>query len=279
MSDLKKMYRSHFESKDLLSKELPYQGSQNISGYSIYSIRFNQLDSTNLWAKTHAYSLAPFAITCITAQEQTAGRGRFARSWISPKGNIYASLFFSVPKNTRYLLNLSQLVSINCATVLEKKGFKPQIKWPNDILLSGKKVAGILTETVDLKERLGVVIGIGMNVNMSDAALESINQPATSLSQISNQEWKLEELLSNIISEFKTSLAILEKVGFSHFQPAYEERLALKGERIQCQRGDQVIEGICHSITNEGNLNLLLDTGEFEVLSSGEIKNFRKVKI
>lgn len=243
---------------------------------NIYSIHFSRLDSTNVWAKTHAYSLAPSGMTCITAEEQTAGRGRFARPWISPKGNIYASFFFSIPKGAPYLPNLSQLFSFSCIKVLEKKGFEPKIKWPNDILIAGKKVAGLLTETVDLKERLGVVIGLGMNVNMSDASLASINQSATSLSQISQQQWNLEDILAPLVQEFNTTLPVLEKNGFSFFQSDYEHYLALKGEWVECQNGEQLVEGICHSITKEGNLNLLLASGETKVLSSGEIKNFRK---
>lgn len=243
----------------------------------IYSLRFNQLDSTNAWAKKHAYSLAPDHITCITADEQTAGRGRFARPWFSPKGNIYASLFFSIPKGVSYLPNLAQVLSFSCVKVLEKKGFSPQIKWPNDLLLMGKKVAGVLTETIDLKERQGIVVGVGINVNITDTLLQTIDQPATSLAEVSREQWNLSDILHPIIEDFNEALFRLEREGFAPFQKGYEQRLALQGEWIQYQKEDQLHEGICHSISEEGHLNVLLPSGEMEKLHSGEIKNLRKV--
>lgn len=243
----------------------------------IYSIRFNQLDSTNAWTKTHAYSLAPDHITCVTAEEQTAGRGRFARPWFSPKGNIYASLFFSIPKGVSYLPNLTQVLSFSCAKVLEKKGFSPQIKWPNDLLLFGKKVAGVLTETIDLKERQGIVVGIGINVNMTGAVLQTIDQPATSLAEVSQEQWNLNDILQPLLEEFNEALFLLEKEGFAPFQPGYQQRLALQGETIQYQKGDVTQEGICHSVSDEGHLNVLLPSGEIETLHSGEIQILRKL--
>ena len=243
----------------------------------IYSIRFSRLDSTNAWAKTHAYSLAPHDLTCITAEEQTAGRGRFAKSWFSPKGNIHASIFFSIPKGACYLPNLAQVLSFCCVKVLEKKGFSPQIKWPNDLLLMGKKVAGVLTETIDLKERQGVVVGVGMNVNVTDVLLQTIDQPATSLAEISREQWNLHDILHPILEEFNKDLFRLEQEGFAPFQKDYQERLALKGEWIHYQKEDQMYEGLCDSISEDGHLNVILPSGEIDKLHSGEIKNLRKL--
>lgn len=243
----------------------------------IYSIRFDRIGSTNAWAKDHASSLAPNHITCITADEQSAGRGRYGRPWVSPKGNIYSSLFFSLPKGTDYLSNLSQILSYSTAKALEKKGFSPKMKWPNDLQLHGKKVAGVLTETVDLKDRLGVVIGMGLNVNMTLDFLQTVDQPATSLYEESGKNWNVDEVMQAVLEEFRDSLSILEREGFAPFQTAIDDRLALKGVQIQCQKGDEKITGICHSVSPDGSLNLLLDSGETETLFSGEIHNFRSI--
>ncbi|HSX12504.1 MAG TPA: biotin--[acetyl-CoA-carboxylase] ligase [Rhabdochlamydiaceae bacterium] len=242
----------------------------------IYSIRFKQIHSTNVWIKEHASSLAPNHITCITADTQTAGRGRFGKPWISPKGNVYSSLFFSVPKGVSYLSNISQILSYSAVIALEKLEFAPKIKWPNDLQLEGKKVAGVLTETVHLNDRLGVVVGIGLNVNMTADALQIVDQPATSLAIVSGKQWNIEEIMASILEEFRQSLFILEKEGFAPFQAAFEERLAYKGEIVQCQKGTTLLEGICHSITRDGSLNLLLPSGDLEILSSGEIQNLRR---
>ncbi len=240
---------------------------------SIQYIHFDTVDSTNSWTKKNTDSLDPFQLTCITALEQTAGRGRFLRKWLSPKGqNIYASLYFTVPLGCSYLVNLGQVLSLSCISVLKKRGFDPLIKWPNDILLDHKKVAGILCETVIQEDRIGVVLGIGINVNMSQEMLDAIDQPATSLAQLSGQTWTLEQILEPLLMQFLSDLEILEKEGFQHFHDAYVNLLAFKGETIQISDGVSSVKGICHSINLDGRLNLLLPDGTMSVVSAGEIK-------
>src|SRR5690242_2426664 len=94
---------------------------------NIYYIHFDSIDSTNTWTKKNAATLDPDQLTCVTALEQTAGRGRFFRKWLSPKGqNIYASFFFCLPADCPYIINLGQVLSLSCITVLKKKGFSPK---------------------------------------------------------------------------------------------------------------------------------------------------------
>lgn len=240
---------------------------------NICYIHFDTIDSTNNWAKGNAHTLDPNQYTCITALEQTAGRGRWFRKWVSPRGeNIYASIFFCLPRNCPYLSNLGQVLSLSCATMLKKKGFAPQIKWPNDILLSGKKVAGILTEAVTFEDRIGIVLGIGLNVNMSKELLDSIDQPATSLAQLSGQTWAVEQILESLLKQFLKDLELLQDKGFAPFLTLYEQLLAYKGQLITCHDGLQPIKGICHSISSDGRLNLELADGKVALISSGEIK-------
>jgi BirA family transcriptional regulator, biotin operon repressor / biotin---[acetyl-CoA-carboxylase] ligase len=242
----------------------------------IHYIHFDTIDSTNTWCKQSLSTLDLDAVTCITAQEQTAGRGRFLKSWLSPKGeNIYASLVFTLPVGSSIAPHISQLLSLSCCTVLRGRGFDPQIKWPNDILLAHKKVAGILTEALIYKERMAVIAGIGLNVNMAPELLESIDQPATSLAQLSGQTWALEQILGELIEQFLSDLDLLEQKGFAFFHASYEKQLAFKGEPIQCTQGSDQISGICHSISKEGRLNLLLPSGEMKQLTAGEVKGLR----
>lgn len=238
-------------------------------------INFASLDSTNTWAKNNAQILDPHHITCITAQEQTAGRGRFFRKWLSPRGqNIYATLYFQVPKTATYLGNLGQIMCLSCSFVLRERGFSPQIKWPNDLLIAGKKVAGVLCETVSLQEHFGVVLGFGINVNMSQELLDMIDQPATSLAQQSGHTWNIEEILNAIVKRFIHDLHILEQQGFSSFQKDYEDLLAYKGQLMSWSDGVRTIKGICHSISEDGKLNIIIPSGEMLSLSAGEIKAF-----
>lgn len=236
-------------------------------------IHFDTIDSTNTWTKKNAEHLDPDRLTCITALEQTAGRGRFQRKWISPKGqNIYATLYFCLSPGCPHIINLGQILSLACIAVLEKKGFHPQIKWPNDILLEGKKMSGILCETVSFEDRMGIVLGVGINVNMSQDLLDTIDQPATSLAQLSGRTWTLEQIIEPIIRQFMADLETLLKEGFKPFRPKYERLLAFKGKSISCNDGTRTIKGICHSINPDGRLNLLLPNGQLTLLAAGELK-------
>lgn len=242
---------------------------------NIYYIHFDSIDSTNTWVKKNALTLDPNRLTCVTALEQTAGRGRFLRKWLSPKGqNIYTTLYFTAPLGWSYLSNVGQILSIAAAEELKNLGFDPQIKWPNDLLIEGKKIAGILGETVTFDEYLGVVLGIGINVDTPDVLLNEIGQPAASLSQISGHLWQQQQILEPIVENFLEKLETLKQHGFAPFQQSYESFLAFKGTEIRCHDGLQYLRGICHSIDNQGRLNLLLsnnDTRLIQPLHSGEI--------
>lgn len=240
---------------------------------NIHYLHFETIDSTNNWAKKNAHALDPHVLTCITALEQTAGRGRFKRQWVSGKGeNITATLFFTLQKESPMISNIGQILSLSCVTVLKQKGFSPQIKWPNDLLIAGKKIAGILSETASLNERLAMILGIGINVNMTQELLSSIDQPATSLAQLSGRTWSLEQILEPLLAQFLRDLDKLQNEGFASFQTGYEDALAFRGEPITCSDGLQIIRGICHSVSKEGRLNLLLPNGQLTTITAGEVK-------
>ncbi|OGN59059.1 MAG: biotin--[acetyl-CoA-carboxylase] ligase [Chlamydiae bacterium RIFCSPLOWO2_12_FULL_49_12] len=206
-----------------------------IKSKNIEYIHFDTIDSTNNWVKKHALQLDPCRITCITALEQTAGRGRWNRTWFSPKEqNIYATIYFCIPKESPYLENIPQVLALSCAQMLRKKGFLAKIKWPNDVLVDGKKIAGILCETVALKEETGVVLGIGINVNMQEELLKTIDQPATSLAQLSGRTWNLEQTLSLLLESFLKSLTILQQEGLPPFLKFFEALLASTGKENCC---------------------------------------------
>lgn len=238
------------------------------------TIYLNTIDSTNTYAKEHADEFRKDTITCITAEEQTKGRGRFQRNWVSPKGvNLYATFYFTLPKTTLHLASISQVMAISFAYLLQQKGLSPEIKWPNDIRLSHKKLAGILSETAFHKETVECFVGIGINVNLSLESIQKIDQPATSLKVETDKEWDRNELLEELQSQFAHDLLRFKKEGFSPFHDNFEALLAFKGKKIRCFDGKKVREGICHSITEEGQLNLVLEDGSIYTVLSGDIKS------
>jgi BirA family transcriptional regulator, biotin operon repressor / biotin---[acetyl-CoA-carboxylase] ligase len=217
-----------------------------------------------------AATLKPF--TCVTAREQTSGRGRFDRTWVSPRDiNLYATLYFTVPTGSSYLTNIGQLMAFSCVKMLLKEKFSAEVKWPNDILIDNKKAGGVLTETMAQGKVTGVILGIGLNVNMEDALLRTIDKPATSLAAISGKMWDIQQVLDLIMKQFLQDLALLQKEGFKPFRSSFEKHLALKGQPITCRDGSRTIQGICHSMTDDGKLQLLLPSGELIAVTSGEI--------
>lgn len=237
--------------------------------FLIHTIRFDSIDSTHLWAKKNREVLDAQAVTCITADEQTQGRGQRGRKWVSPANcNIYLTLYFTLAKTGSFLSNLGQLLCLCLAKLLETKGCRTQIKWPNDLLAEKKKIAGTLCEVFEQENRVGIILSLGVNVNMDQKQLSPIDQPATSLALISKHKWDCNALQEEIVKEFLDDLPLLIDNGFAPFQEKYEQLLAFKGERIHCQEGLERIEGICHGILPDGRLVLLLPSGEKKFLAS-----------
>src|ERR1700733_11838983 len=130
-------------------------------------IHFSAIDSTNTWAKQNIHLFNPKKITLVTAEMQHEGRGRFKRRWVSPSGlNMYASFCFFVSKENKNLSTIGQVMGISAARILEEFKVSPKLKWPNDLILRGKKLGGILCETQDRGEQFCIIAGIGININM-----------------------------------------------------------------------------------------------------------------
>lgn len=240
----------------------------------IIEIHLDVVDSTNSYAKNHGEIFAPNQITCVTAEEQTAGRGRYQRKWASPRGvNLYTTFCFQLPANTPQLASLGQLMTYSFASLLLQEHLQPKIKWPNDVQLNHKKVAGVLCETVFHSNKVNIILGIGINVNMGSEDLEAIDQPATSLKNETDRTWDKKALLKKLGKQFSLDLERFKKEGFKSFHGFFEALLAYKGEKVRCFDGKAVWEGICHSLTQDGQLNLLLPDNKIHTISSGDIKH------
>lgn len=234
---------------------------------------FEIIDSTNTWAKQNAHLLPHDVITLVTACEQTAGRGRFKRRWESPRGqNILASFCFFIEKHRMDIGNIPQVLAISAAKTLEELGFAPELKWPNDVLLSSKKVAGILAETTPLSDQLCFIAGIGLNVNMPLDLLQQIDRPATSLLVEGKQEFDVEAVLELLQRHFVADLDLFLEVGFYPFLEEYRQRMTLDPKKtIRFDDNRTVWEGTLYAINQDGSLSLKLANGEIKKFVAGEI--------
>lgn len=176
----------------------------------VHTIHFETVESTNTWLKNQAGSFDPNKITCLIADIQTAGRGCFDKKWVSKKGNLQMSIFFHIARDYPLLPYVAQLFALSTAQVLMREKIPLCIKWPNDILVGGKKLCGILAETIQFDATLGVVIGLGLNAN----APVVTDQPTTSLFELTGETWDLNALSTQIIAQFQEDL----KLQLSEFQ-------------------------------------------------------------
>ncbi len=196
----------------------------------VESRHFSSLDSTNNWAKLHLEEFNQDKITIITADGQTSGRGQFNRKWVSPSGkNIYVTFCFFMDADRSDLGNIPQVLAISTIQALASFGFHAKIKWPNDLILSGKKVGGILCETSPVENKRGIVLGIGLNVNMESELLDKIDQPATSLAHEKGEMVDLKTVLDALRDHFIKDVEVFLKKGFSPFQDLLDQFLLKHG--------------------------------------------------
>lgn len=221
-------------------------------------IHFSTIDSTHEWALRNISSLKTH-YSLISADYQTAGRGRKGAVWVSPPHlNLLLTFVFPIEENLP-LQNLAQLLAHSAIQTLMQFGFSPLFKWPNDLLLSGKKVGGI---KVDIKSPLALA-SIGINVNMPQNFISEINQPATSL-LLEKSPQDLQALKLSLLDQFQSDLSLFKQKGFAPFFSAFSSRLAYIGCRATIENQEGTIIGLHPDgrlILNVNNLPQLFTTG------------------
>jgi BirA family biotin operon repressor/biotin-[acetyl-CoA-carboxylase] ligase len=229
---------------------------QSFKKLPIGAIRyFDSIGSTNDEALTWAAQGAP-NLSIVIADEQTAGRGRLDRKWFTPSGSAIACSVILHPTTSAHLSRTVGLAALSIADACARLGLRPQIKWPNDILLNGKKTAGILIETIwDGDVVTALVIGMGINVmKESVPPAADLKFPATSLETELGHPVSREELLQSVLSSLTERLP---QMGSDAFLAAWEGQLAYKNEPVQITQGtDEIVHGELLGLGPDGSLRL-----------------------
>jgi len=233
---------------------------------------FKTIESTNTWGKLNCHLFDQNKMTLITSETQTKGRGRFKREWVSPPHeNIYATFCFAIDKKRVDIGNIPQILSISAAKTLKNLHFLPALKWPNDLLLSQKKVAGILCETVSFDTHFMVILGIGLNINMPLQSLKTINRPATSLFNETGKHYVVKDVLHLLELQFLTDFEVFLKNGFSPFLEEYKKLISTSSNQIlRFHDNLNIVEGTFSGVNDDGTLNLLIKSGIIKKFISGE---------
>jgi len=228
--------------------------------------------STMDLARDAALHGAPEGLVAL-ADEQTAGRGRLGRSWISPPAvNLMPTLLLRPPAAILRQIPMIAPLAV-CYAVEEAAGIIPNIKWPNDVQVEGKKLAGILIET-SFDEGVGaeaafVLIGTGINVNLDVRPFDEIRLIATSLAVELGHAVDREPLLAAYLLHFER-LYDAAKAGVSPFD-AWKRRLVTIGQRVRVTSPTGTLEGRVEGVDRDGALLLRTDTGRFEAIEAGDV--------
>ena len=240
-------------------------------------IRYESLPSTNTEAARLAAEGAAEGL-CVVADEQTAGRGRLQRSWLSPKG---AGLYFSALLRPSMPINQWSLITFMAALAVSDAlrdacELKTDIKWPNDLLAGERKICGILAEAIETDKGRAVVVGIGINLT-TEAFPPNLNEVAISVEEATTKRPDREVLLAALLRAFSSWYLLLQQSGGQQqILEAWASRSSFaKGKRVKVTNGNEVVTGITGGVESDGALRVETDTEGVRIIRAGDVTSLR----
>ena len=268
---------------ELLDAELMLSQIDSLATAQIANLEiFKSIDSTNKYAREKAET-QPSSGSVILAEQQTAGRGRRGKTWVSPfAANIYLSIVWDFEQGAQALEGLSLAVGVAVKRALNAHGVESvQLKWPNDIYVDGQKLGGILLEMIgDPAGHCSVIIGVGINVAMPEDQAAAIDQDWTDVkTQMQLQQcgdkgairFSKNHLASALISEIIVLLRDFQSQGFSSYRDEWQGVDAFYGKQAAITTPKQSISGVVRGVDPNGALRLELDDGKIETFIGGEL--------
>jgi len=235
---------------------------------------FDCIASTNSYLLERAKSVAPTGAVCLVEQ-QSAGKGRRGRQWVSPFGsNIYLSILWHFHNGPQAIAGLSLAVGIAVIRTLKSLYNQHfQLKWPNDIFFGKKKLGGILVEVSGETEGLcSVVIGVGLNLYLSAENAETIDQDWTDLEKIAGKKQIQRNRLAGVLIEhLLTVLADFEQNGLASYLDEWRSYDCLKGNVATLYIGQHRHQGIVQGINDQGLLMMTMPDSSVQAFASGEV--------
>jgi len=228
---------------------------------------FDRLPSTNIFLKERmaVESELPSG-TVVAARDQTQGRGRRGRDWLSAANeNLTFSILLLGNGDPRKLPAAAMAAAVAVAELLQAEGVPADLKWPNDVRVGGKKICGILSEGVSG----GIIVGIGLNVNMRCA--DHIDQPATSILLETGERRNIDELLEKLLPHLAARLAEWEQGGFPKVRKNWEANVPSLGKPVTVRDGDSERSGLLAGFGEDGELLLQEESGTVSPVWAGDV--------
>jgi len=244
---------------------------------NIQILRFDSLDSTNIEAVNHARKGADEGL-CVIAREQTAGRGRHGRAWVSEKDSgLYFSILLRPKLDVKSLPLITLMTGVAACDTLKEIGVKADIKWVNDLLVSEKKIGGILAETVETPTGLAVIVGIGINLTSRNFT-ENIADTATSIEAETakkNAPNEIAEILTRYLIYFYEMLN--QEDSRSEILSEWQKRSSyFSGKSVRVVVANGVIEGVTDGLEQNGALRVKIGDGSVKIVQAGDVERLRQ---
>jgi len=258
--------------KEIIDSYLSDESKTLISTIEIY----DQIDSTNKYLNDLAHSNSDLSGIFCVAEQQLAGKGRRGREWVSPFGsNLYFSLLWRFDEGPASLSGLSLAIGVAVINALKQLGVDDVgLKWPNDIYSQEQKLGGILLEVSgESNGPCSAVIGLGLNMFLSDESAKSIEQDWTDLKRIQTDKPQISrnQLLACLMNEMLQVSKDFTTKTFSAYTNQWREYDCMQGKQVDVFIGRQTISGIVKGIDDEGLLLLQDSSGKVSHYASGEV--------
>ncbi|MCD6484934.1 MAG: biotin--[acetyl-CoA-carboxylase] ligase [Candidatus Odinarchaeota archaeon] len=238
---------------------------------------YDILDSTMTRAKELAEKNFPEG-TVVAAKEQTQGKGRNGRLWMSPRGGLWLSIIFRPRMDISYMFIFSYMISLSVAEAIQKLGLNPKIKWPNDVLVEGKKIAGILidTKSTDIEVEY-IIAGIGINVNNKIPRLPENSIEGTSIKEHVGRKVDIEQVKRYLYDSLEKNYSTVckSKEDYIEIFKKWDNFNFLKGRTVKIydDMSSSSIQGKVIGVNyNTGGLIVKVDSKMIEVFDSVTIR-------
>jgi BirA family biotin operon repressor/biotin-[acetyl-CoA-carboxylase] ligase len=234
----------------------------------------HEVGSTNSWAKELAL-LGAEEGTVAVAETQTAGRGRLERVWFSPKGGLYFSVIFRpelTPKQATKLVFVAGLAVVE--TLHELYGLRVETKWPNDVLVNGRKVCGILAEMNTAGDSVNfVVVGIGINANFDTKSVlpQGLWENTTSLMNELDKKVQLDALFRAVVERLECIYESFLKEGFAPVLKEWKKHAGFLGCKVKVISDAEELVGLALDVEDDGALTIKLEDGSVKRVLAGDV--------
>lgn len=266
-------YRLAETPDSLIPAEIQADLGTRVVGHELVCLE--ETDSTN--ARAHELGEAGAADgTVVIADQQSAGKGRLGRRWSSPAGvNLYASVLLRPELPPRFAPQLTFVSAVAVARAVgEISGLAAEVKWPNDILLAGRKVAGLLNEMSAETERIHyVILGIGVNLNMTPEQFpDDLRYPATSVAIETGRPVSRLAFTRSLLRQLDDLYQLFLQQGIEPILQFWQALFPLQGRRVSVDQQGTLLRGLVEGLDGDGALLLRLDDGRLERILAGDVR-------